>query len=132
MELPQIDPTYVVCGILFIVILALDMRDRRHQNKEHFMGGSWGEEPISNVNLGKPTNYGNFGTEGFYPPKMRCYDQQLDFNCSNYVYNSNDKHMNVCKSQKNTTIPYLPDNTYIPSHVLGRSAGRPRQCRKLL
>ena len=52
MELPQRDPTYVVCGILFIVILALEMRDRRHQNKEHFIGGSWGKEPISNVNLG--------------------------------------------------------------------------------
>jgi hypothetical protein len=132
MEFPAIDPVYIVCGILFIVILALDMRDKRYRNKEDFMGGSWGKEPISNINFGKHNNYGNFGTDGFYPPKMRCYDQQLDFNCSNYVYNWNDKNMNVCKNQKNSNGAYLPDSKYIPTYVLGRSVGKPRQCRKLI
>ena len=39
MELPTIDPVYLVCAILFIVIIALDMRDRKHKNSEHFSGG---------------------------------------------------------------------------------------------
>ena len=128
-----IDPAYIICAILFIVILALEMRDRRNKAKrEHFAGGTWDKESVSNINFGKPVNYGNSGTNGFYPPKMRCYDERLDLNCSNYVYNWSDKHMNVCKNQKNTNIPYMADSKYIPPNVLGRSAGRPRQCRRLI
>ena len=132
-----IEPVYIVCAILFIVILALEMRDRRHRpQQENFMGGSWHKEPESNINFGKAPvgkvpKYGNFGTDGFYPPKMRCYDQQLDFDCSNYLYNWSDKHTNVCKKQHNSTVPFLRDNTYIPPYVLARTPGRPRQCKKL-
>jgi hypothetical protein len=136
-----IDPVYIICAILFIVILALEMRDRRHkpgnhnksiENRENFIGGSWDEQSQSDINFGKSKNYGNFGTDGFYPPKMRCYDERLDFNCSNYVYNWSDKHMNVCKKQQNSTTPFLRDNTYIPKQVLARTNGRPRQCRRLI
>ena len=137
MELPSIDGTYVVCAILFIVIIALDMRDKRYKAVENFEVGSWRKEPVSNINfgkppVGKPNNYGNFGTDGRYPPKMRCYDNQLDFNCSNYVYNWNDKNMNVCNNQKKTDIAYLPGSKYIPPYVLGKSPGRVRQCTKLI
>lgn len=132
MNIQDIDPIYVLCFVLLIIIIVLEFRDRQFKNKEEFVGGTWDKEAQSNINFGKPRNFGNFGTDGFYPPKMRCYDKELNFNCSNYEYNWNDKHMNVCSNQCNTNIANLPDNQAIPSTVLGRSAGRPRQCRKLL
>jgi hypothetical protein len=127
----EVEPIYLICGVLLIAIIALEIRDRNHKDQENFEGGSWTEAEQSNINFGKPSKSGNAGTDGFYPPRMRCYDKQLEFDCSSYLYNWSDKNANTCSKQSHGDIANLPDNTAIPSNVLGRSAGRPRQCRKL-
>jgi hypothetical protein len=103
------------------------MRDRRHRNNKEGFTSNISGKPSTSVT---PVTSGPSNSS--YPPKMRCYDQQLDFNCSSYGYNSNDKNMSVCKNQQNENIAYLPDSDHVPTYVLGRSAGRPRQCKKLL
>ncbi len=68
----------------------------------------------------------NFSTNGVTPPYGKCVSCQLDFDCTNYDYEVDQKNQNVCKKCYNSI--YV-DNKNFP--VYAKANGRPRQCRNL-
>ena len=83
-------------------------------------------EAAVNISGTKNTFFGNFSTNGIAPPYGKCVSCQLDFDCSNYDYEVDQKNQNVCK--KCYTDIYV-NNKNFP--VYAKQAGRPRQCRNL-
>jgi hypothetical protein len=83
----------------------------------------------NSVNLRKPINYGNFTKFGKIPPNPVATTCFLDFNCSNYPYDVDERSENVCKR----CIPHPLKQNYDKSatYVMGREAGLPRQIRKI-
>ena len=75
----------------------------------------------------KNKGFGNFGKFGVIPMMQSCSKCQLNDNCSNFDYNKSDTQvMNVCQScDINTCLD-------APYYVSARSAGRPRQCRRIM
>ena len=71
--------------------------------------------------------FSNFTTNGLTPPFVKCNSCDLQFDCTNYPYNSSDKNGNVCT--KCFEKVYM-DNNNMP--VFARSVGKPRTCRKLV
>ena len=79
------------------------------------------------VNLNnKNLNFKNFGTNGITPPFLKCPSCNLQFKCSDYPYEVDDKNESVCHNchQK---ISY--NNNNFP--VYAKSVGKPRVCRNL-
>lgn len=105
----------LIIGIL-ILIAFLSWYD-----VEHFYGSS--------VNL-KP-NYRDFKNFAAYTPfPINDYPDncQMDFNCSNYPYDSNDMHASVCRR---CTDGVNSLRLHRATHVQGRSVGRPREVVRL-
>ena len=73
-------------------------------------------------------NFSDFTTSGVVPSFTKCPSCELQFDCSNYPYNSpNDKNASVCT--KCNTKNFVDDNNY---PVFARSVGRPRVCKNLV
>ena len=140
------DQIYFWIIILFIVILFLDYCEKKIK-KENFSNK---HEAISNstfppyyeenrlsvykpvyttnaVNLNnKNLNFKNFGTNGTTPPFLKCTTCNLQFQCSDYPYEVDDKNQNVCHNCYEK-ISY--NNINFP--VYAKSVGKPRVCRNL-
>lgn len=142
------DQIYLWIIILFAVILILDYSERfmKKSKKENFDNQSdpkkslpiYYEEnrlnvyepPYStnaiNINRGQHANFSNFGTNGVTPPFLKCPSCSLQFDCSNYPYDVDDKNGNVCtKCYEKVFL----DNNNMP--VYSRAAGKPRICKNL-
>jgi hypothetical protein len=139
------DQIYFWIIILFLIILFLDYCEKKYKT-EQFTNLA----PISNssippyyeenrlsvykpvyttnaVNLNnKNLNFKNFGTNGITPPFLKCPSCNLQFKCSDYPYEVDDKNESVCHNchQK---ISY--NNNNFP--VYAKSVGKPRVCRNL-
>jgi hypothetical protein len=145
------DQIYFWILILFLIILVLDYTDKYFKkNKENFhnqyitneISGSTitpyfeenrlftYEPPYSSnaVNIYTNNNIGfkNFGTNGITPPFLKCPSCNLQFDCTNFPYEVDDKNQSVCN--KCFTKISLDDNN-MP--VYARAAGKPRVCRDL-
>jgi hypothetical protein len=149
------DMLYVLILIVFALIIFCDYMDRKSEEKtietEKFTNyeieniGGFNEEPytdeknlvsynvgsnLSSVNFNydaKNLNFKNFGTDGVVPPYMKCPMCQLQFDCTSYPYNVNQKEGNVCTT--------CMDRIYLDEHnfpVLARTNGRPRVCKNLM
>lgn len=141
------DKIYFWILILFFIILVLDYSDKYFKRKENFEN----ENNISNstippyyeenrlyvfeppyttnavnINSNKNLNFKNFGTNGITPPFLKCPTCNLQFDCSNYPYEVDDKNASVCNSCYEATSL---DNNNMP--VYSRANGRPRVCRNL-
>ncbi len=83
------------------------------------------------VNMGTSStngnlNFRNFGTNGITPPFLKCPSCHLQFDCSNYPYEVDDKNVSVCTSCYNK-ISVNNDNY----PVYAKAVGKPRLCQKL-
>jgi hypothetical protein len=88
--------------------------------------------PTPGVNFDLSTNRTNIKNAGVkcpQPPYQRCYECDLDFQCSNYPYELSDTNESVCS--KCNLLNKNNHQYYNSPTVMGRAAGRPRQCRKL-
>lgn len=143
---------FYIIALLFIILL-LDFSDRyfkqQKSSKETF-GNRWAtgnypnfyEEnrlvefipPITSNSVNISVNpqssahaqFSNFATDGITPPFLQCPSCNLQFDCSNYPYEVDQKNMNVCS---NCISKIYSDDLNMP--VYARSNGRPRQCRNL-
>ena len=142
------DQIYFWIIILFVIILILDFTDKyfKNKNKENFdnkestssdVAPYYEEnrlnvyEPVYttnavNINSNQNLNFKNFGTNGITPPFLKCPSCNLQFDCSNFPYEVDDKNVSVCN--KCTEKVYL-DNNNLP--VYAKSVGKPRVCRTL-
>lgn len=144
------DQIYFWIIILFVIILVLDYSDKYYNKKEHFEPQIFTPQ-ISNttippyyeenrLNVYKPVystnavnispnknlNFRNFGTNGITPPFLKCPSCSLQFQCTDYPYEVDEKQGNVCHkcSQK---VSF--NNNNFP--VYARGVGKPRVCRDL-
>ena len=145
------DQIYFWIIILFLIILFLDYCEKNYKNnkiqKENFINLN---ESISNstmppyyeedrlnvfypintsnsININnKNLNFKNFGTSGQTPPYLKCPSCNLQFQCSDYPYEVDDKNQNVCH---NCYEKITYDNNNFP--VYAKSVGKPRVCRNL-
>ena len=137
------DQIYFWIIILFLIILILDYSDKYFKNKENFTSISnstvapyyqenrlYVYEPpystnavnLTNTNL----NFKNFTTNGVTPSYLRCPSCELQYDCSNYPYDVDDKNTSVCtKCFEKISVN---DNNY---PVYAKAAGRPRVCKNL-
>jgi len=142
------DQIYFWILILFFIILILDYSDKYLKKKENFTNENnqisdstippYYEEnrlyvyepPYStnavNISSNKNLNFKNFGTNGITPPFLKCPSCNLQFDCSNFPYEVDDKNVSVCN--KCTEKVFL-DNNNLP--VYAKSVGKPRVCRTL-
>ena len=137
------DQIYFWIIILFLIILILDYSDKYFKNKENFTSISNStvapyyqenrlyiyEPPYSTnaVNLTNTNlNFKNFTTNGVTPSYLRCPSCELQYDCSNYPYDVDDKNTSVCtKCFEKISVN---DNNY---PVYAKAAGRPRVCKNL-
>mgnify|MGYP000884379347 FL=1 len=144
------DQIYFWIIILFLVILFLDYYEKKNKTKEHFepdikngqisdstLPPYFEENRLSvykpiystnavNINSNKNLNFKNFTTNGITPPYLKCPSCSLQYQCSDYPYNVDEKNENVCHSC-NEKISYNSNN--FP--VYAKSVGKPRVCRDL-
>ena len=80
-----------------------------------------------NFNSNSKINFKNFGTHGITPPFVKCPMCELQFDCSNFPYNIDDKNGSVC-TKCNEKLAF--DENNVP--IYARSNGKPRACRNLL
>ena len=126
----DIDPVYMCCFFIFVVILYLDYNDKKDQNIEKFdnMDGDQPDfEKVSTVNFSKTNlEFQDFGNDTKNPPYLKCPMCNLQFDCANYPYDIDEKNTNVCT----TCIEkiYYDTNNY---QVFAKSVGRPRQARNI-
>ncbi len=149
------DQIYFWILILFVMICVLDISERffkRESNIKENFGNRWSDgisqpfyeenrlveyvPPITtnSVNLHlntQPPNYAhtqfsNFTTNGYYPPFLKCSSCNLQYNCSDYPYEVDEKNMNVCS---NCLEKINLNDLNMP--VYARANGRPRQCKDL-
>lgn len=124
--------------ILVFTIFLLDYSDKHlFSNKENF-DNLYQEnnlvtyEPPNTpqaVNFRSKNNYfKNFGTNGEFPPYLKCSSCSLQFDCSNYPYEISDKNQSVCTN----CIEKIYMDPYYNVKVYARSNGRPRSCKNLL
>jgi hypothetical protein len=143
------DQIYFWILILFFIILILDYSDKYMKNKENFINKQsmipnsnippyyeenrlfTYEPPYTsnavNLNQGQNSlNFKNFGTNGITPPFLKCSSCNLQFGCSNFPYDVDDKNETVCTTCFNKIS--LNNNNY---PVYARAAGKPRVCQNL-
>jgi hypothetical protein len=141
------DQIYFWILILFFIILILDYSDKYFKKKENFTNNQTisnstippyyeenrlfvYEPPYTsnavNISNTQNLNFKNFGTNGITPPFLKCSSCNLQFDCSNYPYEVDDKNANVCTSCFNKIS--LNDNNY---PVYSKAVGRPRLCQNL-
>jgi len=140
------DQIYFWILILFLMILILDYSDKYLNNKENFSNTEISnstvapyyeenrlyvyEPPYStnavNINSNQNLHFKNFGTNGITPPFVKCPACNLQYDCSNYPYDVDDKNESVCT--RCTDKISLNNNNY---PVYAKSVGRPRVCKNL-
>jgi hypothetical protein len=140
------DQIYFWIIILFVIILILDFTDKYFKNKENFDNKQSESSDVApyyeenklyvyeppyttnavNINNNQNLNFKNFGTNGVTPPFLKCPSCNLQFDCSNFPYEVDDKNVSVCN--KCTEKVYLDKNN-LP--VYAKSVGKPRVCRSL-
>jgi hypothetical protein len=142
------DQIYFWILILFFIILILDYSDKYFKKKENFNNKDFisnstiapyfeenrlyvYEPPYStnavNISSNKNLNFKNFGTNGITPPFLKCPSCELQFDCTNYPYNVDDKNQSVCTGCYEKLS--LDNNNMT---VYSKSVGRPRVCKKLI
>jgi hypothetical protein len=142
------DQIYFWILILFFIILILDYSDKYFKKKENFTNENnqisdstippyyeenrlfTYEPPYSanavNISSNKNLNFKNFGTNGITPPFLKCPSCNLQYDCSNYPYDVDDKNASVCTKCHEKVS--LNNNNY---PVYSKSVGKPRVCRNL-
>jgi hypothetical protein len=141
------DQIYFWILILFFIILILDYSDKHFKKKENFTNNIISnstippyyeenrlyvyEPPYStnavNINNNKNLNFKNFTTNGVTPSFLRCPSCELQYDCSNFPYDVDDKNASVCtKCYEKISF----DNNNLP--VYAKSVGKPRVCKNLL
>ena len=145
------DQIYFWILLLFCVILILDYSDKYfNKKKEQFT--SIQKLPISNstmppyyeenrlityeppyttnaVNIynSNNLNFKNFTTNGAVPSFLKCPSCTLQYDCTNYPYDVDDKNVNTCtKCYDNVSMT----NDNFP--VYAKSVGKPRVCKNLV
>jgi hypothetical protein len=142
------DQIYFWILILFLVILILDYTDKYFKNKrkENFENkisdstvAPYYEEnrlytyepPYTanavNISTNKNLNFKNFGTNGVTPSFLRCPACDLQYDCSNFPYDVDDKNASVCT--KCFEKISFDGSSNMP--VYSKAVGRPRVCRNL-
>jgi hypothetical protein len=141
------DQIYFWILILFFIILVLDFSDKYFKNKENFSNAEiisnstvapYYEEnrlyvyepPYStnavNIYSNQNLNFKNFTTNGVTPSYIKCPSCELQYDCSNYPYDVDDKNMSVCtKCNEKVSV----NNNNFP--VYAKAVGRPRVCKNL-
>lgn len=134
------DSIYLWMIGLFVVVCLLDFLDKkngfiRDSSVETFENQPYVQErnmitysmPQSHtdVNFNKKTL--GYGVDGVDPPYLKCPMCSIQFDCTSYPYNINDKNENVCTTCREK---YVMNGNNFP--VFARANGRPRQCRDLL
>ena len=131
------DQIYFWIIILFLMILVLDYTDKYYKKNEHF--SQYYEEnrlyvyepPYStnavNINSNQNLHFKNFTTNGITPPFVKCPSCNLQFDCSNYPYDVDDKNATTCTRCSDKVSL---DNNNLP--VYAKSVGKPRVCKNLL
>ena len=77
-------------------------------------------------------NFGNFGIIGKFPAIPVCDSCGLDFDCVNYAYiDVDDRNANVCRKCRKSVLYKNYNKSAEPLYVYARSAGRPRQSRRI-
>ena len=143
------DQIYFWIIILFLIILLLDFSDKfikkrkeNFENKQTIPNSTIPpyyeenrlfvyEPPYTtnavNINTGQNTlNFKNFGTNGITPPFLKCSSCNLQFDCSNFPYEVDDKNTSVCTSCFNKIS--LNNENY---PVYAKAVGKPRVCKNL-
>ena len=87
-----------------------------------------GYSGLTNI-YNKSPYFKNFSKFGSTPPLPSCNITKLSTDCTNYDEDTSlDKFMPVC--QKSTSVyPYGDGDFKIPLFAMGRTIGRPRECR---
>ena len=126
------DQIYFWILILFFVILILDYSDK-YFKKEHFSANAISDSTVppyyeeNRLYVFEPPYTANFGTNGVTPSFLRCPACDLQYDCSNFPYDVDDKNMSVCtKCHEKVSL----DNNNFP--VYAKSVGKPRVCKNLL
>ena len=140
------DQIYFWIIILFIIILILDFTDK-YFKKENFTNNEISDSTIApyyeenrlytyeppystnavNISSDKNLNFKNFTTNGVTPSFLRCPACELQYDCSNFPYDVDDKNKSVCtKCYEKVSF----DNNNMP--VYAKSVGKPRVCKNLL
>jgi len=140
------DQIYFWIIILFIIILVLDYTDK-YFKKEHFTNDQISNSTIApyyeenrlyvyeppystnavNISTDKNLNFKNFGTNGVTPSFLRCPACELQYDCSNFPYDVDDKNASVCtKCYQKISL----NNNNLP--VYAKAVGKPRVCKNLL
>jgi hypothetical protein len=144
------DQIYFWILILFFIILVLDYSDKYFKKKENFQNQDDNqisdssvapyyeenrlyvyEPPYStnavNIYTNQNLNFKNFTTNGVTPSYIKCPSCELQYDCTNYPYNVDDKNMSVCtKCNEKISI----NNNNFP--IYAKAVGRPRVCKNLL
>jgi hypothetical protein len=140
------DPIYFWILILFFIILILDFSDKYLKKKENFENElsdapegknyyfeennvyKFNPPTTSNaVNFNKPPNFSNFATSGITPSYVKCPSCLLQYDCSNFPYDVDDKNVSTCtKCFENTEV----DSNNFP--VYAKAVGKPRVCKNLV
>jgi hypothetical protein len=140
------DQIYFWILILFIVVLILDYTDGYFKKKtENFTNKEMEASPppyfeenrlftyepayttnAINFNSNRSIDFKNFGTNGITPPFLKCASCNLQFDCTNFPHDVDDKYTSVC-TKCNENI-YMNKNN-MP--IYAKSAGKPRVCRNL-
>jgi hypothetical protein len=144
------DQIYFWILILFFIILVLDYSDKYFKKKENFQNQDDNqisdssvapyyeenrlyvyEPPYStnavNIYTNQNLNFKNFTTNGVTPSYIKCPSCELQYDCTNYPYDVDDKNMSVCtKCNEKISI----NNNNFP--IYAKAVGRPRVCKNLL
>ena len=124
----KFDSITILCGILVCIIAYLHFRDKK---KENFSTEIDFDSPSYFTTDPKSLNNPNY-THSAAPPFLKCYNCHMKYDCSGYAYDSNDKHMSVCRKCKGELIPEIPNHTLINRTVLAKAAGRTNRCNRLI
>ncbi len=89
---------------LFVLIMILNHLDKNYPE---------------NFEVYHPTTYER-------KPKLPCYNYNLNFKCANQTEDLDNQLSNVCQT------PAVQHCQYSPYHVMARSVGRPRTCRRII
>ena len=141
------DQIYFWILILFFIILILDYSDKYLNKEEKFENKNvisdstvppyyeenrlYVYEPpyttnAVNITNSQNLNFKNFGTNGVTPSYIRCPTCNLQFDCSNFPYDVDDKNASTCtKCSERISVN---DNNY---PVYAKAVGRPRVCKNL-
>lgn len=135
----------LIFGALFVLEQIEDRKEsfavirKGYTNISNLLEPGWSPLPYS-INYGdKPRNFGNFGTFGSYPPNPLCFSCGLSSNALTAPYlhandlgdQSGELYGKVARSCSNLCGKNYNDLSR-PFTVAARSAGRVRQCRRII